>query len=386
MTYREEIAPGADRFIRAGGFLQVLNHPDIHQRELFEWLAELPDDDRLDWTAGEVADWWAKTHVTGAISVRRDGESRFTVEGDASVRGLVIELRHPDGRLGYHALDRLPATIDGAAPGACGLRELAGRPRSKAAVERRWKREIGPAFAALAANGSKPVTARINSDLVPERADGLLRLLAELTGGRDLNGARVLDAGCGLGALTSYLALSTGADEVVGVDERSDQMSAAGELAAAHRIIGLEFRIEDMRALHGLEDSSFDLIIANNALTYLRDHDAVVAAAEAFARVLRPGGRLLIQQPSKWRLREPLTGAPPVHLVPPGVAEFLRRSFGWEHSHHRLRLFSPRETQRILRGAGFEDVRVAGLRRGRLMRGPATGLASFYAVAGRLPG
>jgi hypothetical protein len=48
---------------KAGGLLQVLNHPDIHQEALSHVLGAIPGDGRLDWTAGEVADWWLRTHV-----------------------------------------------------------------------------------------------------------------------------------------------------------------------------------------------------------------------------------------------------------------------------------------------------------------------------------
>jgi hypothetical protein len=55
-------------YAQAGGLLQVLNHPDIHQEALSHVLEAIPRDDRLDWTAGEVADWWLRTHVRGAAS------------------------------------------------------------------------------------------------------------------------------------------------------------------------------------------------------------------------------------------------------------------------------------------------------------------------------
>jgi len=59
----DRIMQMAEHFRRAGGLLQVMNHPDINQEHLFELLRDLPRDGRLDVTASEAADWWAASHV-----------------------------------------------------------------------------------------------------------------------------------------------------------------------------------------------------------------------------------------------------------------------------------------------------------------------------------
>src|SRR5215213_3720440 len=48
-------------------------------------------------------------------------------------------------------------------------------------------------------------TVRINTELVPKRGDNLLDLLEDLGDAR-LEGKRVLEVGCGFGALAAYLA------------------------------------------------------------------------------------------------------------------------------------------------------------------------------------
>ncbi len=94
-----------------------------------------------------------------------------------------------------------------------------------------------------------------------------------------VNGLRVLDLGCGDGALTERLARS-GAD-VVAVDASESQ-------AAAARARGLDARVGDARRLD-FEDE-FDAVFSNAALHWISPPEAVV---EGVARALRPGGRFV---------------------------------------------------------------------------------------------
>jgi hypothetical protein len=90
------IREAAGRFAGAGGYLQVLNHPDINIAELFELLSEVPREGRWDVPAVEVAAWWRATHVTGELALRSAG-GRFTVEARGDLDGLVVEVLEPDG-------------------------------------------------------------------------------------------------------------------------------------------------------------------------------------------------------------------------------------------------------------------------------------------------
>jgi SAM-dependent methyltransferase len=394
-THREQLAPTVERFRRNGGLLQILNHPDIHADELFSWLAELPREGRLDWTAGEAAVWWRRTHVAGAVELRREPDGRIGVTSREPVRGLVIELRHPDGRLAYFRVDRTPGHIDPAQPGAPTPATLGDPAEWRRTPHDRWTHEIAPEFTRLTEHeaerqGLDPAsprarsTVRTNSELVPDRAHTLLRLLAALAGdghGR-IAGCDVLDVACGVGSLTAYLAL-LGAASVVGIDVREDRIAAALGVRDALALARLDFRADDMRTLRTVEDASIDVVIASNAIAYSGDADAAVVA---IARVLRPDGLVLVHQPLKWRLREPLTKGPPLHLLPARAAAAIARATGWPHSHDRVRFLSARETRRLLRRAGFTDLRTGAVRRGYLLRGPAAVLAGSYAVVGRRAG
>ncbi|WP_245585084.1 class I SAM-dependent methyltransferase [Solimonas flava] len=95
-------------------------------------------------------------------------------------------------------------------------------------------------------------------------------------------GERVLDLGCGDGALTEQL-VERGAT-VVGAD-------ASPELVAAARARGLDARVLDGQALPF--DAEFDAVFSNAALHWMkRDPDAVLAGV---ARALKPGGRFVAE-------------------------------------------------------------------------------------------
>ncbi|WP_256300090.1 class I SAM-dependent methyltransferase [Haloarchaeobius salinus] len=97
----------------------------------------------------------------------------------------------------------------------------------------------------------------------------------------DVEGARVLDAGCGTGVYTELL-LDRGA-EVVGVDA-SEAMLAHAREAVGDRA---EFWQADLGERLEFPGDSFDGIVSALALGYVADWEALFAE---FARVLRPGG------------------------------------------------------------------------------------------------
>ena len=90
-------------------------------------------------------------------------------------------------------------------------------------------------------------------------------------------GERILDVGCGDGALTHKI-VERGAD-VVGVDN-------SPELVAAARAIGLA--VLEMDAADMTFDAQFDAAFSNAALHWMLDKDRV---AQATFRALKPGGR-----------------------------------------------------------------------------------------------
>ncbi len=95
-------------------------------------------------------------------------------------------------------------------------------------------------------------------------------------------GERILDLGCGDGALTEKL-VAAGAD-VLGADASADMVAGA-------RARGLRAEVVDGHALpFGAE---FDAVFSNAALHWMTRPDAVIAGV---ARALKPGGRFVAEQ------------------------------------------------------------------------------------------
>jgi 2-polyprenyl-3-methyl-5-hydroxy-6-metoxy-1,4-benzoquinol methylase len=100
----------------------------------------------------------------------------------------------------------------------------------------------------------------------------------------DLNGKKVLDAGCGEGRSSRNLT-HKGA-KVVGVD-LSSRMIALAQREEEREPLGIEYRQASFSDLSIFEDGSFETVVSMMALM---DAPDFTGAAKEFFRVLRPGG------------------------------------------------------------------------------------------------
>jgi ubiquinone/menaquinone biosynthesis C-methylase UbiE len=112
----------------------------------------------------------------------------------------------------------------------------------------------------------------------------------------DVGGKSVLDVACGEGHFTRLLR-NAGAAEVVGIDI-SERMIELAREQEARQPLGIEYRVEDARALAGHAD--FDLVVGAWLLVYAQTRAELVQMCRGLASRLRSGGRLvtLINNPA----------------------------------------------------------------------------------------
>jgi arsenite methyltransferase len=158
---------------------------------------------------------------------------------------------------------------------------------------------------------------------------GKFRVWEEILDGLKLRGdERVLDMGCGRGAVTTAVARRLVTGRVIGIDLWStrDQSGNAREATLQNAALeGVRDRIDvetgDMRALP-FADETFDLVVSSLAIHNIRSHiDRAQAVAEAW-RVLKPGGRVAIAD-----IRA--TAAYANALRQFGATGLARRGLGW---------------------------------------------------------
>jgi len=125
---------------------------------------------------------------------------------------------------------------------------------------------------------------------VYEKAKGLVELLAPKAG------ERILDLGCGTGALTAEIA-GRGA-EILGVDRSEEMISQARKKFRA-----LKFEVLDARQLRF--NAEFDAVFSNAVLHWIPEAEQVIAGV---AQALKLGGRLMAEFGGKGNIRRLVEG------------------------------------------------------------------------------
>jgi 2-polyprenyl-3-methyl-5-hydroxy-6-metoxy-1,4-benzoquinol methylase len=169
----------------------------------------------------------------------------------------------------------------------------------------------------------------------------LLQPILELAG--ELRpGTRVLDVGCGNGAMTGQF-VQRGCD-VVGID-----LSEQGIAIARRAFPGARFEVlpADANVLEALGEPPFDLVISTEVVEHLY---APRGYAEGCLAALRPGGRLVVSTP--------------YHGYVKNVAVALSGSFD-RHVHPlrqggHIKFWSRRTLAALLTDVGFVNLRFRG--------------------------
>jgi SAM-dependent methyltransferase len=227
-------------------------------------------------------------------------------------------------------------------------------------------------------------TVRTNTVLVPARADLLLSVMKQLLGMDSLQNLRVLEVGSGYGALAAQLTWSQSPASLVGIDTEEEYVELASRCASELKLDAvLSYRKGDMCDLGDFADDDFDVVLANNSFLYVTERRRAHQALSEFHRVLSPGGVIVLYQANLWRWREPFTGDPIMHLLPPGVATLVSRMTGLRHNHGRVRLLSPVGARRSLTRAGFDATVPVSFRQGPVTAWPRRNFGTFFGIAGR---
>jgi ubiquinone biosynthesis O-methyltransferase len=148
-------------------------------------------------------------------------------------------------------------------------------------MEGRTIADLGPeVYAAWRASAIGAITERL------ER-----KLILELVG--DVSGRRILDVGCGDGELALELCRRGAA--VTGVDASAAMIDAA-QARAKKQNADITFRVALAEHLP-FPNGQFDVVMAVTILCFVEDAATVF---REIARILRPGGRLVIGELGKW--------------------------------------------------------------------------------------
>ncbi|MCY3736121.1 MAG: class I SAM-dependent methyltransferase [Gemmatimonadaceae bacterium] len=190
-------------------------------------------------------------------------------------------------------------------------------------------------------------------------ADALRRML------RIRKGQRLLDAPCGAGRVA--LPLARHGVQVVGLDLRR-AFIARGRRRLGKEGVQADLRCMDLRSIE-FEDEFHAVCNWFNSFGYLSDGENA-DVARRFARALRPGGRLLIDQLNRERILR--------NFRPEGLKHGVRMLSRWDARQERIgvqrvipgiprnesrssqRLYTPAQMGRLLAAAGLEVESVHG--------------------------
>ncbi len=146
-------------------------------------------------------------------------------------------------------------------------------------------------------------------------------------------GERLLDVGCGTGALLQALSLSASGAKLSGVD------ASPAMLAVARRRVSAAVLLAQSPAERlPFGDAGFDVVVTTNAFHYFR---RPLGALEEMARVLRPGGRLVL---TDWC----------DDYLACRLCDLWLRAFDRAH----FRTYGREECRRLLERAGFRVARI----------------------------
>ena len=174
-----------------------------------------------------------------------------------------------------------------------------------------------------------------------------LHVLRECLEGYDLRSQLWVDAGCGTGTLSRWLAEQ--GCHVRGVDAAPEMVKTAASIALSKSYAGtLTFECIETIARLPVPSGSLDGILCSSVLEYVQDPDTCLAE---FVRVLRPGGLLLVSVPNAQSVAR--KGQTAIHRIGRSVGKRWFRSL--EYSKHQ---YSVEQFIRLLAAQRFRAAKV----------------------------
>jgi ubiquinone/menaquinone biosynthesis C-methylase UbiE len=157
------------------------------------------------------------------------------------------------------------------------------------------------------------------------------------------SGMRVLDVGCGPGAITVGLAKAVVPGEVVGIDLDPEPIARAQGLVGERGLANVHFEIGNVNELP-FPDQSFDAAFAHTLFMHLENP---IGAASEVLRVLKPGGVFGVSE----RMQEGSVTS----TFPPLLLQYFDLYYAWAEK-RGVKLAIGGRLRALLRQAGFERV------------------------------
>jgi ubiquinone/menaquinone biosynthesis C-methylase UbiE/DNA-binding transcriptional ArsR family regulator len=215
------------------------------------------------------------------------GQSTISTHLSQLKQAALVEDRRTGKSSFYHLCPANGGPLDGILAGA--KAEISDYSADRLAMRRVLKKRQDKTRAFF-----DSVAGRLGKDYVPGKsfkslAEALLRLVPPMT---------IADLGAGEGS--SALLLAPRAKRVIAVDSSAKMIEVGRELAARYGVTNIDYRLGDMEEIP-TDSASVDLVFFSQSLHHAPHPDRALGEA---ARILRPGGRVVILDLLKHRFEE----------------------------------------------------------------------------------